>query len=267
MSDTRKNKGLQPGARPPAPAQLNRSRIAEIQHLRRGVKPEPRPADDKSRPADIVAREAALETATRIAAEFIAQESLERAKLAAEATRAQFDLTREKGERQAAAVDAEFRLAAAYRDLADVRDGAAATRKSLARERRIRAVAGIVAAVLIGATVIYRSMPGIPTLPGSPPAPRSPSRTARLLPESQGASYSSEVRFTEGLDSLNYALASAAGGKPEDAIRAVRTTAGPAVCPFVWRDGQASLTFNADTSLSSLPNAFFRCADAVSQLP
>ena len=266
MPDPTKNK---PEANLPAASpQPGRSKVAEIQHLRPGVRPERRYTDAKSRSAEIASREAAtLETATRIAAEFIAQESLEKAKLAAEAHRAKLDLTREKDERQAAAIEAEARLAAVHQDLADIHESAAATRKSLARERTIRVVALLAATVLIGAALIYRSTPGIPALPVPPLTPRSPPGTTKLVPESQAALNNPEVRFAEGMDRLNYTLATTADGKPQDAIHKVRNTAGPAVCPFVWRNGQVTLTFNEETNLFSLGKMLARCAEAVAQLP
>ncbi|MGA2712700.1 MAG: hypothetical protein ABSG41_06305 [Bryobacteraceae bacterium] len=268
MPDRRKTRDLQPEANLPAASpKPNRSKIAEIEHLRRGVRPERLLTDDKSQPEDIASRDAAtLETATRIAAEYIAQESLEKAKLAVEADRARLDLTRERDERQAAAIETDARLAAVNRDLANIHDAAAAIRKSLARERTIRIVAGLAAAVFIGVAVIYRLMSAIPALSVPSLTPSSPPRTAVLLPESQTALDSPEVRFVEGMDRLNDTLASAAGGNPAEAIRTVRSTLSPAVCPFVWRNGQVSLTFNEETNLSSLTNTLSKCADAVAQL-
>jgi len=272
--DTQKNKDLQLSEAnlPAASPEPNRSKIAEIEPLRRGVRPGRRLADAKSRPEDVASREAAtLATATRIAAEFIAQESLEKANLSALADRAKLDLTREKDEGRAAAIEAEIRLAAITRDVANIQDEAAAIRKSLARERTIRVVCGLAAAVLIGAAVIYRSMSAIPALSVPSLRPRSPPHVAILLPESQTTLDNPEVkfaegRFAEGMDRLNGTLASAAGGNPAAAIRAIRTTLSPAVCPFVWRNGQVSLTFNEATDLSSLTNTLSRCADAVALL-
>jgi hypothetical protein len=279
MSEPKKNKDSQPDERLPlATPKPERSKIGGIRRTRRGVRPERLIAERKSQPSDIVALEASpLETATRIAAESIAQnsvekDSIEKTKLAAAADRAKLDLAREdlareKGARQAAAVDAEDRLAAVHRDLANVHNDAAAARKSLSRERTIRVVMGFAAAVLICAAFFYRSMPGIPDLPVASPAPAPPPRTAKLVPESQDALETPETRFTEGLDRLNLTLASAGSRKAEDAIRTIHDTLSPAVCPFVWRDGQVSLTFNEDSNLSSLTNTFSRCTDALAQLP
>lgn len=164
-------------------------------------------------------------------------------------------------------MDAETRLAAVHRDLAEVHDKAAATRKSLSRERKIGVLAGVTAAVLLAATFLYRSMPGIPDLPARPPPPAPPPRTAILAPESQFALDSPDIRFAEGLDRLNLMLASAGGRAPEEAIRTVQARFSPAVCPFVWRNGQVSLTFHEDMNLASLTDIFSRCADAVAQLP
>jgi hypothetical protein len=268
MPVRRKNKDPQPEANLPAASpEPDRSKIAEIEHLRRRVRPGRRLTDAKSQPEDVASRDAAtLATATRIAAEFIAQESLEKAKLSALADRAKLDLTREKDEGRAAAIEAEIRLAAITRDVANIQDEAAAIRKSLARERTIRVVCGLAAAVLIGAAVIYRSMSAIPALSVPSLTPRSPPHLALLLPESQTALDNPEVKFAEGMDRLNDTLASAAGGNPAEAIRAVRTTLSPAVCPFVWRNGQVSLTFNEATDLSSLTNTLSRCAEAVALL-
>ena len=292
MSEPKKNKDSQPDAiLPLSTPKPERSKIGDIRRTRRGVRPERLIAEGKSQHSNIVALEtpapeastlgaSPLETATRIAAEFIAQDSVEKdsvekTKLAAKADRTKLDLARElareKDERRVAAIDAEARLAEVHRDLANVHDAAAAARKSLSRERKIRVVAGFAAAVLICAAFFYRSIPGIPDLPVSPLAPRSPpsppATPAVLPPESLEAPDSPEARFAQGLDRLNFALASAMGGRPEDAIRTIRTTLSPAVCPFVWRNGQVSLTFNEDTNLSSLTNTFSRCADALAQLP
>jgi hypothetical protein len=273
MSEPKKNEAT------PKP---ERSKTGEIGRTRRGIRPERRVRDGKSRYPDIVSPETSaleastlkpspLETAKRIGAEFIAQASIEKTRLAAEVDRAKLDvvreLTREKDERRVAAIDAEDRLAAVHRDLAYVRDDVAAARKSLSRERKIRVAAGFAAAVLICAAIFYRSMPGIPELPVSALAPRpQPPIRAVLLPESEEALESPEARFAQGLDRLNFTLASAMGGRPEDAIRTIHTKLSPAVCPFVWRGGQVSLTFNENTNLSFLTNMFSRCADALAQL-
>jgi hypothetical protein len=274
MSDIEKNKSSRPDAGlPAATPKPERSKIEGIRHTRRGIRPVRQSEQGKSQHPGIVAPEAsAPETETRTAAESAAQDSAEKTKLAAEADRAKLDqsreeLAREKDERRAAAFEAERRLAAVHRDLGNFHDAAAVARRSLSRERKIRVVAGFAAAVLICAAFFYRSMPRIPDLPVSPLAPGPPPRTAKLVPESQDALETPETSFTEGLDRLNLTLASAGGGKPEDAIRRIRNTLSPEVCPFVWRDGQVSLTFNEDTNLSSLTNTFSQCTDALARLP
>src|ERR1700733_3246969 len=111
MQDKSENK--QPGANlPVASPKPSRSKIAEIEHLGRGTRPARRVTDGKTNTGEASPPDTTLETATRIAADFIAQESLEKATLAAQADNARLELNREREERRVATIAAEARLEA-----------------------------------------------------------------------------------------------------------------------------------------------------------
>jgi hypothetical protein len=193
----------------------------------------------------------------------------------AELQKAQLDLTRERGQRLVDAAEAEAKLAAVHRDLADARTEIAAVRESVARERKTGLI-GLVAVLLIGTFLIYRSMTGADrvdkTQDGSEARSKSAAiLTSKILPSTRVGNISPQSLFARGLDRLNYTLELAARDSPDEtpehAIRKVQAMS-PGLCPLLWKDGQVSLIFGGGPmTLASLTDVLSRCADAVGQLP
>jgi|GEM_PF-2915270 len=85
--------------------------------------------------------------------------------------------------------------------------------------------------------------------------------------EPGGTSSDSSAAFTQGIDRLNSALSTVGRGKPEDVLVAIRAFKDPAVCPFVWSDGQISLIYSGTgMTLKSMAETLTRCAKVVEQL-
>jgi len=181
----------------------------------------------------------------------------------AEVHKAQLELAREKNRRLIDAAEAEARLSTFRRDLEFAQKDIAALRESVAGKPRT-AIIGLVAIILTGSFLIYRSLPAVNRVAGeihprfaTPPKPL----------QQDGP----QTRFANGLDRLNYTLELAARDDPDEtpdrAMRMVHA-ANPALCPFLWKNGQVSLIFDGATlNLDTLADKLSRCADAVGQLP
>jgi hypothetical protein len=236
---------------------VDRSKVSAIRRVRAGSprhlrNPEPNPA--------------APVTVAPLVSIGRAQDQADKKKAEEETRVAQRELTREQAQRVIAARIAEAQFDAVKRDLDNARRDIATVTRSRAREHRI-ALIGLLAILLAGAFYIYRSTTGIPV-------DTSPSPAAFFkpkMPESaQPEAYGPQVEFARGLDRLNYTLALAASGRPGDtpeyAIRKVHAM-NPALCPFLWKNGQVSFIFSGgNLTLTSLSDMFSRCADAVAQL-
>ncbi len=77
----------------------------------------------------------------------------------------------------------------------------------------------------------------------------------------------SRAAFTEGINRLTSALATAGRGEPQDVLVAARAFRDPAICPFVWSDGQIALIYSGKgMTLKSMAESLTRCAKVVEQL-
>jgi hypothetical protein len=273
--DAVKNEAEKSTDNPPAPqaVAIERSLISPIRRVKPGVLRR-RPLNEK--PAAVVrAAPVAVAVAESEPAESIAPESPEQKAATEEFEKAQLELTRERGQRLADAREAEAKLATVYRDLADARSEIAAVRESVARERKT-GLTGLVAVLLIGAFLIYRSMTGADRVDKRQDAGEAHSNSAAILaskipPSPRTGGSSPQTQFARGLDRLNYTLELAARDSPDEtpehAIRAVQAM-NPKLCPLLWKDGQVSLIFGGGSmTLASLTDMLSRCADAVGLLP
>jgi NADH:ubiquinone oxidoreductase subunit len=185
--------------------------------------------------------------------------------------RAQKDLERAQIVHERESEQTEAKLAQLHEALQVSRQARSLESESRKRQTRIQIVAGVAAALLIGATifgVVHYLHERTPTnsareIPVESTAPEEKTETA----SAPNGGLSGQSGFAKGIGRLNQAFSKFPGVDPETIMRAINKKAaasGSSVCAFAWNDGQPTLQIgDGHGGSTSIEGTMTRCAEAV----